>query len=281
MEGMMKPKIKNLVLVIAALIAGLGLFSLQKARTKTGVSLIKVSGNIEATQVRLSFRIPGKIKELLVDEGSIVKTARSVARLDTDELVKVKAQAQAALTACQIAFAQAGDDYKRADSLFGAGAISAQKRDTAKTVFDSAKAGFDQAQAGFELADTRLGFADLASSIDGFVTTKSAESGEVVQAGAPVFTVADLHDVWLTAYVNETDLAKVKLGQAVRVKTDTFPDKAYDGRLSFIAQEAEFTPKQIQTNEERVKLVYRVKIKIDNPALELKPGMPADGYIVE
>jgi len=277
----MKHKIKNLVVVIAVIAAGYGLFGLVRARAKTNVSLIKVSGNIEATQVRLSFRIPGKIKELLVDEGSTVKTAQVLARLDTDELAKVKAQAQAALTSGRIVLAQAGDDYKRAESLFGAGAVSAQKRDTAKTAYDAAGAALDQAQAGLELAQTRLGFSELVSSIDGFVTTKSAESAEVVAAGSPVFTVADLRDIWLTAYVNETDLAKVKLNQAVRVKTDTFPDKSYNGRLSFIAQEAEFTPKQIQTNEERVKLVYRVKIKIDNPDLELKPGMPADGYIVE
>jgi len=274
-------KIRGLIVLSAVIAAGYGLFGLVRAGAKANVSLIKVSGNIEAAQVRLSFRIPGKIKELLVDEGSTVKTAQTLARLDTDELVKVKAQAQAALTSGRIILQQASDDHKRAESLFGAGAVSAQKRDTAKTAYDSAKADLDQAQAGLELAETRLGFADLAASIDGFVTTKSAESAEVVAAGAPVFTVADLRDIWLTAYVNETDLSKVKLNQAVRVKTDTFPDKSYNGRLSFIAQEAEFTPKQIQTNEERVKLVYRVKIKIDNPDLELKPGMPADGYIVE
>jgi HlyD family secretion protein len=113
------------------------------------------------------------------------------------------------------------------------------------------------------------------------VLVKSAEAGEVVQQGSPIFTVADLTDVWVTAYINETDLGRVKLNQEVDVKTDTYPDKIYKGRISFISQEAEFTPKQIQTTEERVKLVYRIKIAVENPNFELKPGMPADGYIRE
>jgi len=105
--------------------------------------------------------------------------------------------------------------------------------------------------------------------------------GEVLQAGSPVFTVVDLNDIWLTAYINETDLGRVKLNQPVDVKTDTYSDRTYRGRISFISQEAEFTPKQIQTREERIKLVYRIKVNLANPNLELKPGMPADGYIIE
>jgi HlyD family secretion protein len=105
--------------------------------------------------------------------------------------------------------------------------------------------------------------------------------GEVVQIGTPVFTVIDLHNIWVTAYINETDLARVKLNQKADVKTDTYPNKVYNGRVSFISSQSEFTPKQIQTTEERVKLVYRIKVKVDNESLDLKPGMPADAYIVE
>lgn len=113
------------------------------------------------------------------------------------------------------------------------------------------------------------------------MTVKNADVGEVLQAGSPVFTVVDLNDIWLTAYVNETDLGRVKLNQPVDVRTDTYPDKTYKGHISFISQEAEFTPKHIQTTEERIKLVYRIKIDLANSCLELKPGMPADGYIIE
>lgn len=241
--------------------------------------MIKVSGNIEATEIRLAFRVSGKIQELLTDEGKVVKAQDIVARLETDELTKIKNEAEASLKAAEFAYERAKEDYARLENLFQAGAISAQKRDAAKTAADSAKANADALAASLDLAVTRLSFADLASPIDGFILTKSAEAGEVVQPGATIFTAADLKNIWLTAYINETDLGRVSLNQAVDIKTDTYPDKIYKGRVSFISQEAEFTPKQIQTQEERVKLVYRIKIAADNPALELKPGMPADGFI--
>ena len=86
-------------------------------------------------------------------------------------------------------------------------------------------------------------------------------------------------NVWLRAYIPETELGRVKVGQKAKVTTDTYPGKIYEGRVSFIAQEAEFTPKNVQTEKERVKLVYRIKIDITNPDMELKPGMPADAVI--
>jgi HlyD family secretion protein len=108
---------------------------------------------------------------------------------------------------------------------------------------------------------------------------RNAELGEIVAAGTPVATLADLDRVWLRAYIPETDLGRVKWGQEVAVKTDTFPDKTYRGRVSFIAAKAEFTPKSIETYRERVTLVYRVKIDVENSNRELKPGMPADAVI--
>ncbi|MDD4908395.1 MAG: efflux RND transporter periplasmic adaptor subunit [Candidatus Omnitrophica bacterium] len=270
-------------LLIGVIVLGLAgaVFVYLKQRANPSIKKLKVSGTIEATEVRLSFRIPGKIKELLTDEGREVKTGDIVAAQDTDELVKIKAQAEASLRAAQFNYERARDDHARLENLLQAGSVSVQKRDTAKTAADAAQANVEALKATLELADTRLGFAELVSSIDGFVIIKSAEAGEVVQSGAPVFTVADLKNIWLTAYINETDLGRVKPNQAVDVKTDTYPDKVYRGRISFISQEAEFTPKQIQTTEERVKLVYRIKVMIDNTGLELKPGMPADGYIIE
>jgi HlyD family secretion protein len=124
-----------------------------------------------------------------------------------------------------------------------------------------------------------LSYAVLKSPLAGVVLSKAAEPGEFLSAGAPVVTVADLAGVYLRAYVNETDLGRVKLGARVRVTTDTWPGRVYAGRVAFISSQAEFTPKNIQTNRERVKLVYRAKIELANPAMELKPGMPADADI--
>ncbi|MBW2122501.1 MAG: efflux RND transporter periplasmic adaptor subunit, partial [Deltaproteobacteria bacterium] len=111
------------------------------------------------------------------------------------------------------------------------------------------------------------------------VLSKNMERGEIALPGSSVLTLGDLKKVWLRAYINETDLGRVKVGQAAEVYTDTYPGKVYGGRISFISSKAEFTPKQIQTQEERVKLVYRIKIDIDNPRMELKSGMPADARI--
>ncbi len=148
-----------------------------------------------------------------------------------------------------------------------------------KEAIEAAKARVQQARSAAELAKLQLEDATLASPIAGVVLSKNIEPGEYVSPGTPVVTVGHLKTVWLRAYVDETDLGHVKLEQDVDVSTDTFPGKIYHGKISFISQEAEFTPKSVQTEKERVKLVYRVKIDIDNPKMELKPGMPADARI--
>ena len=97
--------------------------------------------------------------------------------------------------------------------------------------------------------------------------------------GGAVVTLGDVEKPWLKAFITEGDLGKVKLGQKVSVTTDSYPGKVYPGKITFISSEAEFTPKNVQTAKERVKLVYRIKVALENPHLELKPGMPADGKI--
>ena len=117
------------------------------------------------------------------------------------------------------------------------------------------------------------------SPIDGVVLVKAAEIGEVLAPGSTVVTVGDIDHPWLRGYINERDLGRVKLGAKARITTDSFPGKSYWGYVSFISSQAEFTPKQIQTFEERVKLVYRIKIEVANPERELKLNMPVDAEI--
>jgi HlyD family secretion protein len=154
------------------------------------------------------------------------------------------------------------------------------KRGPRRETIEQARARAEQARQARAVAETRLGYARLLSPMSGVVLSQNVEAGEYVNPGTPVVTVGDLQNVWLRAYINETDLARVKLGQRVRVTTDTFPGKVYEGRVSFISSQAEFTPKNVQTEKERVKLVYRVKVDIANPNMELKPGMPADAEIL-
>lgn len=137
----------------------------------------------------------------------------------------------------------------------------------------------DQARAAVALAQTQLDDTRLLSPLSGFVLSKNIEPGEYVSPGTPVITVADIAHVWVRAYISETDLGRIRLGEKIEVRTDSYPGKKYEGTIGFIDSEAEFTPKMVQTTKERVKLVFRIKIDLDNPNDELKPGMPADAII--
>ncbi len=216
------------------------------------------------------------------------------------------AQAEAALASVQAEAKRLADDYRRQETLFRREVISQQKFDAARASFetsraqarqasevlalvrkgprkeriDQARARLEEAEARLLQAKTRLGYTTLISPLSGLVMAKNIEPGEQVAAGTPVITVGELGSVWVRAYINEAELGRVKVGQKARVTTDTWPGKVYDGTVTFIASEAEFTPKNVQTQKERIKLVYRVKITIPNPNIELKPGMPADAEIL-
>lgn len=144
---------------------------------------------------------------------------------------------------------------------------------------DLARHRVRQAREALALAETRLSYTALLAPISGHVLADHVEPGEQVAIGAPVVTLGDLDSTWLRGYVDETDLGRVRVGQRAVVTTDTYPGRKYDGRISLISSEAEFTPKSVQTTKERVKLVYRIKIDVANRNHELKPGMPADAAI--
>jgi HlyD family secretion protein len=191
-------------------------------------------------------------------------------------------------------------DYGRNLELRQRGFVSAAALDQANTALKQAAAALERDRALASVADLNIrvvqagvknseqaialarivhGYTTLSAPFDGVITVRQAELGEVVVPGTPVVTIADLDHVWLRAYVNETDVGKVRLGQEAVVTTDSHPKKQYLGRISFIASKAEFTPKSVETHAERVTLVYRVKIDVGNPAHELVIGMPADARI--
>jgi HlyD family secretion protein len=142
-----------------------------------------------------------------------------------------------------------------------------------------ARARTEQARAAVALATTQLENTRLTSPLAGVVLSHNIEPGEFVSAGTPVVTVAETTHLWVRAYLDQPDLGRVRHGQKVVVRTDSFPGRDFEGVVGFIASEAEFTPKTVQTPKERVKLVFRLKIDVANPKDELKPGMPADVII--
>lgn len=151
--------------------------------------------------------------------------------------------------------------------------------EAAKREVEAARAQMEAAAAALDQATIQLSYTKIKAPRAGIITSRSLEPGEVVNPGREAMTLSNLEEVDLKIFVEETQIGKVKPAQKVEVRVDAFPDRTFVGRVAFISPEAEFTPKIIQTQKERVKLVYLVKVSIHNPGLELKSGMPADAWL--
>ncbi|PLX71703.1 MAG: secretion protein HlyD [Denitrovibrio sp.] len=147
-------------------------------------------------------------------------------------------------------------------------------------VIEKARAVVSISEQSVMQAKQKLKYTKLHSPISGSVITKTAEPGEFIQPGAVIMTVADISDMWVRGYLSETYLGKVKLGQKVILKSDSYPDKQYNGTITYISDEAEFTPKSVQTYEERINFMYMIKVSVNNSERELKKGMPLTGKII-
>ena len=326
----MKRRLPILILLAAVIAAVVYLYP-RLTKKSEPENQLTLSGNIEAHESLVSFRVQGRIIDLPVEEGQWVEAGTLLARLeDADYQQKlrideasvqvrqsnlaltlagtreqeVKAAQQTMLDA-QADLQQKKLDNDRVQRLFSKDEVSAQERDLAETAVKRSEAAFEatrqryneavegsrkedvaiaranlqQAHANAGLSRVNLDYTTLKAPSAGVITVREAELGEVVVPGTPVVTLADLDHVWLRAYVAETDLGRIRWGQEATITTDTYPGKRYRGQISFISSTAEFTPKSVQTYKERVTLVYRIKIDIDNLNHELKPGMPADAHI--
>ena len=218
------------------------------------------------------------------------------------------AQARAAARATGQRLEEARLDGERARTLFEGEAISRRELDRAETALVAAQADMDRARAQLELvlegpraeqiaaqralveqaeaalrqAEAELGHTSVEAPFAGIVTIRHREPGETVPAGAPIVTVMDTTDRWVRIYVREDAIGRVSIGQAARIASDSWPGREYDGEVTFIASQAEFTPATVQTEEERVKLVFAVKVRVTgDPAGELKTGTPADVRLLE
>ena len=319
------------IVLLAAVVVTAAIWLPKRLEKRAEVSELKLSGNIEAHESLVSFKVTGRIVELPVEEGQAVTAGQLLARLDGDDYRETMAAdaATARVRDSQLKLSLAGSrsqeiaaasqslldlkadldqkqkDLTRYNELFRKDEVTGQIRDQAETNFIRAKAAYErqqqisnelvegtrkeqiavdraslrQARRNFELSRVRFGYTTLTSPTNGVVLVRQAELGEVVSPGTPVATVADLDHLWVRVYIPETDLGRIHWGQQLAVGADTYPSKRYNGRVSFISSEAEFTPKSVQTERERVTLVYRVKVDLDNPQHELKPGMPADVYV--
>ena len=247
-----------------AVLAGLAL-ALMCCSKSGGPAAVRASGTIEATEVNIASQVTGQVRELRVDEGSRVNPGDTVALIDRVVPTASVSQAQA-----NLGLAQA--EAHRVDVLFASGNATRQEKDNADT-------RLAQAQAALVLVQKALDNTYVVSPLGGTVTSKAVEVGDLATPGAVIVSVSKLDTVKLTIYVSETELPNVKLGSVADVRIDAAPKRVFPGRVTFISPTAEFTPKNIQTREDRVKLVFGVRIEIPNPDGMLKPGLPADATI--
>jgi HlyD family secretion protein len=238
------------------------------------------SADLQAARAQLDELQSGSLKEEIARAEASVEAATA-----EEQRLKTDLGRQQALLAREVIPRR---DFDAVQSAYdSAKARLREARETLKLVrkgpriekIDNARSRLKSSEAALNLAKDRLSYAVLTAPADGLITSKHAEPGEQLATGAPVVTISRMDSVWLKGYISESDLGKVKVGQKAEVTNDSYPGRKYQGTVSFIASEAEFTPKNIQTQKERVKLVYRIKIDIPNPKMELKPGMPADAHL--
>jgi HlyD family secretion protein len=268
---------KRKIAIIIALAAGIvALLLLVRSRNSGNDGILTASGTVEVTEVDLGFKTAGRIARLVFQEGEAAARGDRLAELDSAELRSLLEQTSAAVRNAEAELERATKDFDRAEQLAREGVFSAQQLDSATRNRVVARSQMDQALAAQQAARIRLADTVILAPLSGVVLERNAEPGETVAAGRPVYTLGDLASPWIKIYVRETKLGLVKLGQRAEITVDTFPGKVYAGKVTQIASEAEFTPKNVQTREERVKLVFGVKVSVQNERDELKPGMPAD-----
>ena len=243
--------------VIILIIAGAAAYVYRNNNQDKG--MLVLSGTVEVTEVNLGFKVAGRIAELTVDEGQRVKKGDRLAALDSAEMENIVAQNSAAVAVVEAEQERARKDYDRAIALVASEVIPPQQLDSARKSYDSAMAQMRQARAALMASRDRLRDMVVVAPVSGVILRKNSEAGETVAAGAGVYSLGDLDNPWIKVYVKEDRLGLVKLGQKAIVTTDSFPAKTYTGRVTTISSEAEFTPKNVQTREERVKLVFAVR----------------------
>jgi HlyD family secretion protein len=274
----------------------------------------EIPGRIASVEVREGDRVDAgqtlaRLDRTELDAGLRSASARAEAararlrELEAGSRPEEIGQGRAAVRAAESRLANAENELERARPLFAAGAYSRQKIDALQTARDVAAADaetarerlrllekgprseqIEAARAALQAAEAEVGtieakiwFSEARAAFGGIVTVRHREPGETVAPGLPVLTVMDPTDRWVRIYVPENEVGKLRLGGPARITADAYPDRTYRGKIVHVASEAEFTPRNVQTTEERVKLVYEVRVRVmDDQELELKPGLPAD-----
>ena len=275
---------------------------------------IEATGTIEATEVTVSALVPGTIASIRVDEGARVAPGDTLLRLDQQEYRIQVRQAEANLAAAEAQWRLAvtgarSEDIRQAEATYESArrdlermrelrqsnsipqkllddadlratvaeqTLQKMRRGSRPEEIEAARARRDQASAQLALAQKKLGDAVVVSPVGGTILNRFVERGEFVGMGSALVRVANLEQMDIMIYVPETNLPRVTIGQTARITVDAFKDRSFEGRVVFISPTAEFTPKNIQTKDERTKLMFGVKVRVVNTDGALKAGIPAD-----
>jgi HlyD family secretion protein len=253
----------------------------QQDHEKLDNQLALAEAQIEEIKARLRLLRKGA-REEEIEKGKAALDAAMSAMIEAErefkrieQLVAEKARPSAALERAETSLELSRSKYDMAQKEYEIIKLGSRKEQ-----IEAAEAQLKQAVAGMNLIKTQIEDTAIMSPIEGVLTEKIAEEGEFLPAGSLVAKITNLNDIWMKIYLSEKDFGKVRLQDKVKVSIDSFPNKKFDAHITYLSPEAEFTPKNIQTKEERVKLVFAVKVTIDNPQGYLKPGLPADAEII-
>lgn len=253
----------------------------QQDHQKLDYQLEQSEAQVDEIEARLALLRKGARKEQIErakaaldrTKSALAESEREYKRIE--RLVSEKARPSAHLERAQTALEMSERQYEIAQKEYQIIRLGSRKEE-----IEAAEAQLKQAIAGANLIKSQIEDATIISPRRGVLTEKLAEQGEFLPAGSLVAKMTDINDIWMKIYLSEIEYGKVRLGDKVWVSIDSFPDKRFEGRIIYLSPEAEFTPKNIQTKEERIKLVFAVKLTIDNPQGYLKPGLPADAQIM-
>jgi len=295
------------LLVLLLLAGGFGYWKSLHDRLPAGLSM--GNGRLEATEVQIASKIPGRLAEVHVNEGDKVLKGQLLARMDTRTLEAQRSQAEAEVvrTRENLSAAQANvqlrqselllanQELKRSQELFKRGFASQQIIDqqqarlntgnaavlAARAQVAAIQAAIGAAQAQVAQLTSEIDDSSLRAPIDGIIQLRLAEPGEVLGAGGRVLLLIDPNDQYMNLYLPASVTGRLTVGSEARILLDALSSQPLSAKISFVAAKSQFTPKEVETRDERQKLVFRVKLRLTQPSAvpQAKPGMPGAGYV--
>lgn len=301
-------RVSIIAVLLLAVVAASAYFYWRLQPEPLPAQVVYASGRIEADEVRIAPEVPGRVVENAYREGQSIRAGDLIARVDPTDFELQADQASAQQTASQrsalqidaqidMALHHAGtarDDLGRYETLRKEGWVTIPQVDLRRNAFVAASDQVSvlrqqRAQAdaqaivaarSLSLARERLKRTNVYSPLTGSVLERLAEPGEVVAAGQPLAVVANLSRIRLKVFVSEADLGRLRLGAPARIRVDAFPSRSFDARIAQVDAQAQFTPRDVHMKDERARTVYGVTLEAANPQGLLKPGMPADAWIL-